>query len=216
MSSGCLLPIGLLLTLIATAQAQIYEYVLASDNACFYARYYDRSTIIKAPQNGTLTGVKLIFNGDTKRLKCGDNSGTSNWGCNQNGNNRSYTFLLKVVDLDLYYGELLYPIYDETNDVNVQLPGDTYQYDKCEGNYGCIYGSYYLDGLNANSVSNFTLINPSYNITANDTFWLQYSEGCCHAALPKKAYYTDNSGYTCATVYFVYGMSIYIVTFHIV
>ena len=98
---------------------------------------------------------------------------------------------------------MYYPIYTETDNVPyVQLPTSTYDYSKCDGNTGCIYANYIVAGIDANYASNFTLISPSYNVTTADQFWLQYSEGCCHIA------WQDNSGYTCATVYFIYGLKL--------
>ena len=188
--------------------AQPYEYVLASNSACFKARVYDQSTIIQSPKDGILAGVKLIFESGGN-LRCGLSSrgvGPSNWGCdNENAqgetNIRSYTFFLKIVDEANYYGELLYPIHNETEGMDVLLPGTEYDFSQCLGNYGCIYGSYYLnDGMSANDAENITFINPRYEISKNDTFWLQYSEGCCQAATISD----DNSGQTCAIVYFIY------------
>ena len=199
-----------ILSVTSISYGQSYEYVLASDHACFSAIAYNSSDIIKAPRNGTLSGVQFIYNDDSAGLLCGQSANgvkASRWGCNKddsngNHNNRSYTFLLKIVDKTRYYGDLYYPIYDETVDVNMVIPGSQHNYTQCLGNYGCIYGSYWLNGVDANYASNLTLIEPSYNVTTNDEFWLQYSEGCCHAA----SYYADNSGSTCATVYFIYGM----------
>ena len=93
-----------LLAIVSFVDGYRYEYVLASDNACFYAQTGESSTNFSAPVNGTLSGVQLIYNSNSAGLFCGKEDkdySASNWGCNpppDRHNNRSYTFLLKIID----------------------------------------------------------------------------------------------------------------------
>ena len=59
-----------------------YKEVLASSNACAYAKTYT-ATIFNAPQDGTIVGVKAVINKNQSESMSCDTSRSlpSNWGC---------------------------------------------------------------------------------------------------------------------------------------
>ena len=69
---------------------------------------------------------------------------------------------------------------------------------------GCSVYSYLMDGVDV-SADEITWTDYSFlfSVTTEDTFSLQYSEGCCESSTD----ISDNDGTSCADVYFKYESS---------
>eukprot|EP01084_Bolivina_argentea_P256075 431011_1 len=158
--------------------------VLASSNACFSASSY-QSTIFNAPIDGQLVGVSLRHNDNGVGLVTCNGDEWSNWGCGT-------TFMVNfvhVTDNTNYIGETYYPT---TNTEGVTILNTA----SCVK--GCNVHGYLLNGAHPYANEDIGLRGPSYQINTNDQFMLQYSEACCQTSI------SDNSGTSCAKVYFLY------------
>ena len=163
--------------------------ILAHSNACFHAQLSNQSTIFNAPVNGHLTGIKLVYiNGSVTCVDNFDQSTWVKWGCYD----PFYLNFIHVTDASNHIGEAYYP---QTNTAGFSLTGSGTYYSECDVD-ACGYHQYLLENQTANDTE-MTWVGPSYNITTDDLFMLQYSEACC-------SYGVDNHGTTCADVYFLY------------
>eukprot|EP01084_Bolivina_argentea_P123867 219498_1 len=157
--------------------------ILAETNACFDGQKSNQSTIFNAPFDGELIGIKLIY--ITGGVNCVNDNRLVKWGCIDN---RFYLNFIHITN-GAYYPK-------NGNTKGFSLPGgNSPYYAECNENI-CGYHSYLLNNQSANDTQMIWL-GPSYQITINDQFMLQYSEACCQ-------YGTDNIGSVCAKVYFLY------------
>eukprot|EP01083_Nonionella_stella_P147599 466005_1 len=142
-------------------------------------------------------GVSLAYNTDTSqpmtcnKLVC--NGITSKWGCPACSPQPAVFTIefLNVTDSVDYVGHTLYP----TSVTEGYLARRSLS---C--NRGCTQWDYYLHNQTIYDDS-IQFIGPTYSVTTDHQFMIQNGEGCCQ-------YYSfDNSGYVCATVYFLYVMA---------
>eukprot|EP01084_Bolivina_argentea_P137635 242399_1 len=198
-----------------------YEIILAAYDAYFSAKALELdtpstlSTIFNAPKSGTITGIILshLSGGvSCKGCCCNDNLGYKNltyWGCKGSPDATSVlnVMLMKITDESTYYGQVLYPALS-TKGVTIAKYYPEYDYRSCDR--GCHIqwtGSYYMNGYTAFS-TNLTFIDPSYNVTTQDKFALEYAPACCSEFIPINNHPTgiayDNCGSGYAKVYFLY------------
>eukprot|EP01084_Bolivina_argentea_P112027 199807_1 len=191
---------------INTFLSQPYEEMLATNNTRFNAKDYSKSIKFNAPKNGTITGIRL--NHVSGYVTCGtlSKNPTTNWGCFHDGGTPKFFTVFLHVTHD-YYGTVYYPTAD-TQGVSISnnsaQPGDPYYYGDCAR--GCIFPNYNVSGHSPITSPNFTLFEPSYNVTINDEFMLQFTEACCPSAKTpggSKASY-DNQGTAWVKVFFLY------------
>eukprot|EP01083_Nonionella_stella_P011038 31383_1 len=158
--------------------------VLAESNACFDATSFATDHTFNAPANGIISGIKLVH--ASGGVSCwggpGPGNGGSKWGC---GPGQIMLDVLRVVGQSTY--EQVYPT-NMTDDVFDILP-----FDGC----ACNINIYNMNSYGESS-DELVFINPTYSVTIDDQFTLQYSEGCCYAS------HGDNLGISCAQVYFLY------------
>ena len=111
---------------------------------------------------------------------------STKWGCN-NGH-----MFVQMIGHKTNTNEIYYPT-STTQGVNIFVPWT------CTNANGCTAHYYIMDnyGTNSDSIELVDDSNP-YNVSAADTFSLQYSEGCCGESV------SDNSGTAYADVYFFY------------
>ena len=151
-----------------------------SSGACFDATKKSTDTF-NAPFAGTITGIKLVHSsgGTTCDYRI---SNPTNFGCSIWGGN-----LMTMMIADGY--GTLYPT-STTENIN---KFDTVNCGDCQVSW------WNLDGSNYDS--NELIITDSnnpYAITTDQVFSLQNFEGCCGTSTG------DNSGASCAIVYFLY------------
>ena len=175
-----------ILLFIAYSLSQEPEHrFLAKESACYSARQFATGYTFNAPYDGELIGVELEY--VSGYVDCGwSSTGGTNWGCA----GISHSSMINVVkEGDIT--ETFYPT-DSTEDVTINA-----RYSSCSG--GCDVHSYSMDGFHWNSevLTLMDTANP-HTVSVDDTFSLQYSEGCCGSSTG------DNDGAACADVYFVY------------
>ena len=157
---------------------EIFE-IEAGTNVCYDSLNYQTGSTFSPPFDGTIVGMRLEH--VSGQVSCGGVPALSNWGCYAN-----YGSFVNVINEGT--ATRVYPTSTTDGITNVQT-------------FGCIcdYHFYQITGYDENSPSYpiKDIINP-VEVSVNDVFSLQYSEGCCQLA------HTDNVGSACANVYLYY------------
>ena len=206
----------ILLSLIFLNVYETSEWTLVADEACFSATDFAIDYEFNPPRSGNVTAVKLnhLSGGITCSNSAIDNV-TTNWGCSTDNHSQVQLVWEFPVGKSLH----LYTVLPTKNTQNVielmtfwnNADNGTYWFQDalssswCTIDDGCSVYKYWMDG---NSLWNEELIwNDSalnYYVSRNDTFSLQYGEGCCGVTI------TGNEGVSCAEVYFQFaGMLIF-------
>eukprot|EP01084_Bolivina_argentea_P036125 66857_1 len=161
------------------------QSVLAKNNACFSATNYTTAYRFNAPFGGEIYGITLVHK--SGGVTCGVGYAWTNWGCDVTAG----WFHVQMIKEAGTNSQTYYPI-TTTNDVT----GLTL-YSTCSN--GCNARSYKMTSY-SNSDATIMLIDNSNprSVSVNDVFSLQYGEGCCDVST------FDNSGVSCADVYFMY------------
>ena len=172
-----------------------FQEVLASKKACAYSTTWN-STVFNAPQNGTISGIKAVYaSGSPMTCNMYCSSERTKWGCIapcwSSGPGRKFMVeILKVTDATNRVGITRYPT-DYTSGYLRQSTQSCIR--------GCTQWFYEMDGQDIND-TNITWDGAIYEVTTSDQYMLQSGEGCCETAT------SDNEGYVCAQIYFLYGM----------
>ena len=138
------------------------------------------------PYNGEINGVKLVHT--TGGVTCATNRDNTNWGC-------LGTSDIRVNVINEGTSSPIYPTDTTTGIYDIRKWNQ-------DGSCSCIYHEYKITGETPNSAE-YSLIdaNNTNTVSTTDSFSLQYSEGCCGQSIG------DNSGTSCADVYFYYTSS---------
>lgn len=167
-----------------------YRELLATNKTCFSATNTTKSTYytFNAPLDGIIEGIKLEYSSGIG-VTCAIAHSKSYWGC---GIYDLMVILMKInvtnINNNNGIGEMLFP--------NLQINGLFYHYERCSK---CSIDNYEIYNVTPDDDILY-LISPSYtyNVNTDDTFLLQYCETVCGHTIG------DNSGTTCAKVYFLY------------
>ena len=182
-----LLSLSILLAIhdVATSSTKI----LATENACYSATAFVTDYNFQAPVDGTVVGVELeyVSGGVTCDYR---NYAQSNWGCDGIDDDYLWMNFLRINNDGTE--DTLYPTTTTDDVLNLQ----SYS---CSNGRGCNVYRNQMNGYDpySSSIVFMDTANP-IAVTVDDTFSVQYSEGCCESSTG------DNSGTACAKVYFYY------------
>ena len=166
--------------------------IMATENTCYSATTFVTDYNFKAPLDGTLVGVVLEF--VSGGVTCDYNYyANSNWGCDGIDDDYLWMNFLRINDDGTE--DTLYPTTTTDDVLNLQ----SYS---CGNGHGCDVYKNQMSGYDpySPSVVFMDAANPIV-VTVDDTFSVQYSEGCC------ESWILDNNGTACAKVYFYYSES---------
>ena len=167
-------------------------WILAANDVCFSARSFVSDSTFTAPDSGDVVAVKLVHTSGGVACSTAYDTTLTNWGCHARRSGDALRVQLVHHNDDLTVDTVL----PTTSTVDVtSLTGIS-----CSA--GCSVNHYVMDGVDV-SAAEMTWEDPlaMLSVTTEDTFSLQYGEGCCGSSTH------DNDGTSCADVYFKYGSS---------
>ena len=166
------------------------EWILAANDVCFSAISFVSDSTFTAPHSGDVVSVKLVHTSGGVACHTTYDTTLTNWGCHSHIHTTLRVQLVHHND-DLTVDTVL----PTTSTLNVtSLTGIS-----CTA--GCSVDSYVMDGVDVSADEvTWTDSLAMLSVTIEDTFSLQYGEGCCGSST------LDNDGTSCADVYFKYGM----------
>ena len=169
------------------------QEILVATEACFDAVEWGTSTeyIFTAPFDGVIHGVRLVHKSGSVSCQW---SRYTLWGCNNHMN----VMMLRIIDKETLYGEMLYPLENLTNHTWDYGGAADGRADKCILDHGCDNWSYRMDPYMDNQETEFIWNNPIHNVSKDDMFMLVYGQSCCGYTVH------NNDGISCAEVWFLY------------
>ena len=166
-------------------------WILAANDVCFSATSFVSDSTFTAPDSGDVVSVKLVHTSGGVACHTSYDTTLTNWGCHSHVDTTLRVQLVHHND-DLTVDTVL----PTTGTMNMtSLTGIS-----CSA--GCSVNYYVMDGVDV-SADEMTWKDPlaMLSVTTEDTFSLQYGEGCCGSST------SDNYGTSCADVYFKYASS---------
>ena len=164
-------------------------WYLAKEDACFSATEFMTEYRFHAPKSGNLSAVEMYHtSGD---VTCATSRSGTHWGCYTSGGDPTIFAVQMLRENEDGSEETVLPT---ANVEEITSIGDSYS---CSNGHGCSVGSYYMDGYDVISDA-ITWSDAALAVATEDTFSLQYSEGCCGVST------SDNGGTSCADIYFQY------------
>ena len=162
-------------------------WIPIAKNACFSATTFLSNYTFEAQYSGNVTAVHLRHVSGS--VMCANDGGTpTHWGCSD---------VIKELNVQLLRHETNGSRYTvlPTNDTNnISFIDD----ESCSN--GCSVRRYSMDGYDPlSAILTWRDLAADFVVSQNDTFSLQYWEGCCGIHIE------DNAGISCADVYFEYG-----------
>ena len=166
-------------------------WILAANDVCFSATSFVNDSTFTAPYSGDVVSVKLVHTSGGVACSMGYDTTLTNWGCHATSGDWLKMQLVHHND-DLTVDTVL----PTTSTMNVTSLTEI----SCGA--GCSVNNYVMDGVDV-SAAEMTWKDSlaMLSVTTQDKFSLQYGEGCCGSSTG------DNSGTSCADVYFKYGSS---------
>ena len=169
----------------------LYKEILASNNTCLNAvdGNFAFNYKFNAPYNGTISGIRLVHN--SGGMTCDGTKDSTNWGCHTVEGDLMMINLLKIGshETSATNGVTLYPTNTDTDYVD-----EIWSYSCGVTVYEYSMSSY---SVNSDELVLYSVIT-NYDVSRNDSFILGWNEPVCNVST------SDNSGTTCATVYFLY------------
>ena len=164
------------------------EWILTAETACFSATSFSTDYKFNPIRSGNVTAVKLIHSSGS--IRCTYTAYT-NWGCYAAIGDWFGVQIVRHSDDALV--DTVFPTNNTKNVTWIQL------FSSCSSGHGCSVHKYFMNGDGV-SENELLWIDDSQHVqvTESDIFSLQYSEGCCGQSTG------DNSGTSCADVYFQY------------